>query len=76
MLREREQTTGRDVAIATITGEIKTRSNIRIQRRGDDIIGNGYGQAGACPGVLVVKTVIAAEDPETHTPMKIRTAAR
>lgn len=75
MLQEREQTMGKDVAIATITGEIKTRRNIRIQRRGDDIIGNGYGQAGACPAVLVVKTVIAAEDPETHTSMKIRTAA-
>jgi len=75
MLREREQATGKDAVIATIAGEIKTRKNIRIRRRGDDIIGNGYGQVGACPGVLVVKTVIAAEDPETHTPIKIRSAA-
>ena len=73
-LREREEATGREAAIATITGEIRTRSDIKIQRRGDDIIGNGYGQAGALPGMLIVKTVIFLEDPETRKPLPVRTS--
>jgi hypothetical protein len=73
-LRERDEATGRGVAIATITGEIRTRSDIKIQRRGDDIIGNGYGEAGALPGMLIVKTVIILEDPETRKSLPVPTS--
>jgi hypothetical protein len=65
-VRKREEAIGKDVAVATITGEVRTRKGIKIQRRGDDIIGNGYGQAGALPAMLIVKTVISVEDAETH----------
>ena len=70
-VQDHERKTGRDVVIATITGEIRTRKHVQIQRHGDDIVGNGYGQAGACPAVLIVKTIVAAEDPETHRPLSL-----
>lgn len=70
-LRERERITGKDVAIATITGEIRTRAGLKIRHHGDDIFGNGYGQTGALPGLLIVKTIVAVEDPETHVPLRI-----
>ena len=73
-LRERVEATGRDVAIATITGEVRTRGDIKIQRRGEDIIGNGYGQAGAMPGMLIVKTVVSLEDPETRKSLAVPTS--
>ncbi len=73
-LREREEATGRDVAIATITGEVRTRSDIKIRRRGDDIIGNGYGQGGALPGMLIVKTVVSLEDSETRKSVPVPTS--
>jgi hypothetical protein len=72
-LRQREEATGKDTAIATITGEIRTRSNIRIQHRGDDIIGNGYGQAGASPALFIVQTVVNLIDPETRKPLALST---
>jgi len=72
-LRQRKEATGRDVAIVTITGEVRTRSNIKIQHRGDDIIGNGFGQTGALPAMLIVKTVVRLEDPETQKPLPVPT---
>jgi hypothetical protein len=72
-IREHERRTGKNVLIVTITGEIKTRSNMEIRRRGDDIVGNGYGQAGACPGLMVLETVLTAADPETHALVPILT---
>lgn len=68
-----ERKTGTDVVVATLVGEIRTRTRLVIRRSGDDIIGNGYGQAGACPALLIVKTVIQAEDPRSHTPLSIET---
>ncbi|MGC4055145.1 MAG: hypothetical protein QM757_40420 [Paludibaculum sp.] len=60
---------GKSEAIVTMTGELKTRKGIRIERHGDDIIGNGFGQAGALSALLVVRTVVAVEDVQTHAPL-------
>src|SRR5579872_1507197 len=51
----------------TFTGEIRSRSSLVIERSGDDIVGNGYGQAGAWPALLIVKTVVGAEDLRRRT---------
>lgn len=72
-LRQREKATGKDVAIATIIGEIRTREDIRVRHRGDDIIGNGYGQVGASPAMLIVQTVTSLIDPDTRKPLQIST---
>jgi hypothetical protein len=74
-LRQRKRATGKDVALATLTGEVRTRKDIKIHRRGEDIIGNGYGQVGALPAILIVKTVISVEDPETHDSVAILRSA-
>lgn len=63
--------TGTSGAIVILTGELKTRKGIRIERRGDDIIGNGFGQGGAFSALLVVRTVVAVEDVRTHAPRSL-----
>jgi hypothetical protein len=75
-LRDHQQRLGREVFVATITGEVRTRENVRIKRRGDDIIGNGYGQGGSCPGLLIFKTIVGVEDLETHKSLPIRRRSR
>jgi hypothetical protein len=72
-MQDHERTTGKDVLVATITGEVRTRKHLVIERRGDDIIG---GQVGACPAVLIVKMIVAAEDAETHAAIPISSGQR
>lgn len=75
-MQDHERATGKDVLVATITGEVRTRKHLVIERRGDDIIGNGYGQVGACPAVLIVKMIVATEDAETHAAIPISSGER